>query len=371
MKSLFLLALLLLFLHSGAQNAIDIISKVRMTQSSLKDLSYSLHRVDTFTTGSVWDHRGKCQIKFVPDDKPLGFFFWGKRDDFNQETIYDGKIAYAIDHDTKTYDIRTDPADIPHVFGAPGGQMVFKDLVQLDTSKAIRFALNDSGDHYLLKMFYADNKEYDVTNRYKIVFINKKTFLPDEEIDHLVVLNKVQDQHLKITDLQLNQKPAAFLFENMDFLATHTQRVSKPGNDLQKLIGTDVPSFMLTGFDNEKISSSDLKGKTVLLDFWAVWCGPCVASMPKVQALYEKYKDKGLLVVGMMIEEKDLEPAKLWTQKQKTSFPMLVGNEKLKQDFKVNGIPLYILIDKEGKITFVREGYTDEMEKEIEKLIRA
>lgn len=369
MKTLLFFICLLAMQFSFSQNAMDVIAKVRTTQSALNDLSYTIRRVDTFTTGAVWDHTGKCQVQLNPADKALGFYFWGKRDDMDQETLYDGKVAYAVDHAKKSYDAISNPDNIFHVMGAPGGQMVFEDLIKLDTSRVTGFEVKEEKDHYVLKMVYPDNKEYDVTNRYKIVFIDRKTGLPDEEINHLVVLDKVQDQHIKIKDLQINQKPAGFLFDNKDFLATHTQEVRAPGGGLQKLVGQDIPSFSLTSFTGEKVSSEDLKGKAVLLDFWAVWCGPCMASMPKVEALYQKYKDKGLMVAGVMIEENELQPAKLWIEKHKASFTMLVGNEKLKQDFKVNGIPLYILIDKSGKISFVREGYTDEMEQAIKKLL--
>lgn len=319
MKFIFLPAIFLIQICS-AQTAGDVISKVRAAQLSLKDISYELRRVDTFTNGTVWDHSGSCQIRVEPSDKAIGFYFWGKRNDMEQETIYDGKIAYAIDHAKKSYYFYTGIESIPHIFGAVGGQMVFGDLVRLDTSGAKSFELSENADHYLLRLNYPDNKEYDVTDRYKLVFIDKKTFLPDEEINHFLVLNKVQHQHLQLKNLRINQKPADYLFEKKDFLASYDQEVQKPGRRLQALLGKPLPYFDLTSFNGEKITTEDLKGKAVLLDFWAVWCGPCMASMPKVEGLYKKYKDKGLMVLGMMIEETDAEPARLWAKKASDQF---------------------------------------------------
>ena len=87
-----------------------------------------------------------------------------------------------------------------------------------------------------------------------------------------------------------------------------------------------------------------------------------------VRALYCLYA-KGLVVYGVMTEEKDLAPARMLVEKHGFSFPMLVGNEQLKKDYKVNAIPLYILVDRQGKIAFVSEGYSGELEEAIKKVL--
>lgn len=112
------------------------------------------------------------------------------------------------------------------------------------------------------------------------------------------------------------------------------------------------------------------KGKAVLIDFWEVWCGPCMASMPKVQHLYDEYKDKGFQVLGIINDTKQLEPSRLMIKNKKFSFPMLVGNVQLKKDYRLNGaVPLYVLINKSGQISFISQGYSTEMETAIKKAI--
>jgi len=70
-----------------------------------------------------------------------------------------------------------------------------------------------------------------------------------------------------------------------------------------------------------------------------------------------------------MNETDQLASSKLLVEKKNFAFPMLIGNEKIKQDYHLNAVPLYVLIDKQGTISFVHEGYSDELEKAVEKLI--
>lgn len=76
------------------------------------------------------------------------------------------------------------------------------------------------------------------------------------------------------------------------------------------LIGTTAYDFRLIGLDKEEIHLEDLKGKVVLLDFWDTWCAPCIKSMPLVQELSTKYRESGLVVIGILTEGKNEAAAK-------------------------------------------------------------
>ena len=109
------------------------------------------------------------------------------------------------------------------------------------------------------------------------------------------------------------------------------------------------------------IRLSDLKGKVIVLDFWASWCSPCKKYMPETQALYDKYKDRGLLVFGINIEGNDSRALEVIKDLNLT-FDMLKGQPGTDgsynwsspqiKDFKIGGIPSVFLIDKKGIIRY-------------------
>ncbi|MEO8884549.1 MAG: TlpA disulfide reductase family protein [Mucilaginibacter sp.] len=351
----------------------EIIARVYAAQHMLKTASYSLKRTDTLVTGDTRIMTGSVKIKTDVADALYGFQFWCKLDDVNVETIYNGHLIYEANNNTKTYTINTNPVDLSHVFySTAGGHVILTDLVKLDTSKAIGFMLSQNTQQYYLTIKYADYKQEDVSKRYKIVTIDKKTMLPIAVRSHQEPLGRVQDLYYQITNIQVNEPQFNYDFTSPTFLTEYNQQIitnNVAQNPAYGLKGIAAPYFELISFNNKKVSTNDFKGKVVLLDFWEVWCGPCMEAMPKVENLYEKYKGKGLLIYGITSDAKQLAPSKLLIQKRNIALPMLVGSEQLKKDYKVNGFPLYILINKSGKISFVSEGYSEDVEAAIKSAI--
>ncbi len=127
------------------------------------------------------------------------------------------------------------------------------------------------------------------------------------------------------------------------------------GNKIQKelAVGKTFPDFDEKDMDGKPLSVANFKGKIVLVDFWATWCGPCVAELPNVIATYGKYHDKGFEVIGISLDqEKDkltgfIKEKKVpWAQ----YFDGKGWQSKLGQKYGINSIPATYLIDKEGKI---------------------
>ena len=369
MRTLLTLLFATTLISGHAQTAEELIRSVMDAQKKLKTVSYSTRRTDTFTTGDIRERTGKVKTIRDESDKEFGFQFWAKRDDLNNEVLYDGRMTYDLDTEKKTYRTITHREDFYHVLGSPGGQMVFKDLLRLDTSKAKSFEVKETADKYFLLMRYADNTEYNITNRWKLLTIDKKTMLPVEMTDHLEALEKPQTTHYIINDIKINEANINFDPADKNFLQAYQQEVPKPNKILQSLVGKPFSTFSLTAFNGSTVSTDAFKGKVVLLDFWEVWCGPCIASMPKVQKLWDQYKDKNFLAYGIINETGQLESSKKLVEKKNFAFPMLIGNEKIKQDYHLNAVPLYVLIDKQGTISFVHEGYSDELEKAVERLV--
>lgn len=367
---LILLGLVNLFcFKSFSQTAQDIIKSVFTAQKNLKSVSYTLVRTDTLVTGDNRSMSGKVSMLVDHTDTIFGCKFRAQKSGDTKECIYDGYMGYELDQNTQTYTLITKLSRYFLLNG--GGQIVLSDLVKLDTSNSIGFKLSQDVGYYYLTMIYNDIKEYNVIKRYKTVTINKKNMLPMATRQHQETLGKVQDLYYQIKEIDINDPSFKEGFASVDFLNGYTQRITTRGiRPAISLTDKEAPAFALTSFDDARINLSQLRGKVILLDFWEVWCGPCMLAMPKVEKLYETYKDKSLQVYGIVNDTKQLEPSRRWAKSSHMGFPVLIGNEQLKKDYKLAGVPLYVLIDKNGRVSFVSEGYSDELETAIKAAIR-
>ncbi|MFZ4573537.1 MAG: TlpA family protein disulfide reductase [Phycisphaerales bacterium] len=150
----------------------------------------------------------------------------------------------------------------------------------------------------------------------------------------------------------------------------NTGREESPERDSGLLaVGSEAPDWALKDGDGNEVKLSGLRGKVVVMDFWATWCPPCVAAMPHVQALHEKYADKGVKVYGANTFERS--DAKKYMTDKKYTYGLLLKADKVATQYKVTGIPTFYVIDKTGKIVFAAVGMPDEsrLEKVIEDAI--
>lgn len=116
-------------------------------------------------------------------------------------------------------------------------------------------------------------------------------------------------------------------------------------------IGSFAPDFSLSDLQGQSVSLQSLRGKAVLLNFWASWCGPCQHEMPSLETLYQKYKDRGFVVLGVSLDEDGWAPVKEFLQRVPVSFPIVNdASQSLSENYQTYRVPETFLIDTQGRI---------------------
>lgn len=111
-----------------------------------------------------------------------------------------------------------------------------------------------------------------------------------------------------------------------------------------------APGFTLKSFGDQEVTLASLKGKVVLLDFWATWCAPCREAIPHLIRLYKDNEDKGLMVIGMNVDKGEGEVVSRFVKSMEIPYPILFASEEVARSYGVTALPTTILIDREGKI---------------------
>lgn len=181
-----------------------------------------------------------------------------------------------------------------------------------------------------------------------------------------------------LTGVKLNEAPAAdaFAFKpDADAKKVDSLMPDMGGGDHEEapspLLGKPAPEITGKLTDGTAFKLSDLKGKVVVLDFWAMWCPPCRAALPHIQKLHEEFKDKGVVFVGMNNDgPDDGEKLKKFLEKEGVTFAQFPPNDKVNEAFKIEGFPTMIIIGKDGTVQDVAVGFGGpaEVAKKKEKL---
>ena len=113
--------------------------------------------------------------------------------------------------------------------------------------------------------------------------------------------------------------------------------------------GQPAPSFRLTGADGTVVSLESLRGKVVLLDFWATFCPPCLAALPDLQAMHAKYASQGFVVVGLTVEDRPTLVRKA-TAAAGVRYPVVEATPAVWNAYKVTALPALVLVGRDGRI---------------------
>ena len=134
-----------------------------------------------------------------------------------------------------------------------------------------------------------------------------------------------------------------------------------------------APDFTLVDLDGQKLQLSRYRGKVILLDFWATWCDPCREEIPRFIALQNKYRDQGLQIIGVSMDD-ETDPVRDFYRRFRMNYPVVMGDAKTGELYGgVLGLPIAFLIGRDGRIYAKHIGVTNmsKLENEIAKLLQA
>jgi peroxiredoxin len=117
-----------------------------------------------------------------------------------------------------------------------------------------------------------------------------------------------------------------------------------------ELIGKKAPEIRLKDLDHKEVALTSMKGKVVLINFWATWCPPCKAEMPSLNSLYNEYKDRGLVVLAVSMDRKEKEVSD-YIKRNAFSFRVLLDTKMTATtDYRVFSLPTSFIVDKNGVV---------------------
>ncbi len=144
---------------------------------------------------------------------------------------------------------------------------------------------------------------------------------------------------------------------------------------LNDSVGRPMPEFKLKDADGQTVRPADYKGKVVLLDFWATWCGPCKIEIPWFMDFERQFKDQGFAVVGVSMDEDGWTAIKPYVKNMKMNYRVLLGDDDVSTAYGgLDSLPTTLLIDRQGKIASVHVGVSlgkEEFKNAIVQLLNA
>lgn len=381
----------------------EFIAKFRDAIKEVKDLSCTVEhtsKMDDKTEAA----RGECLLTVIRPPGANGAGMVGKfRVSAKSETgettwAFDGKKATRLQHDKKTFaavDSESGQAFPPmeasmvmptwvlrDVLSDPrakitGGKMLPEAKVGNDHCKVVQYTVE-------LPMM-GDPDSTEDPGKLTLVqtrHVGEKDLLP-RKIESVMTITGPQASSPRTfsgvySNLKVNTNPeaSAFLLKEEPGFTTveaEPQELGVPSTTPPKLkfaAGDSAPDFALKTPEGKEVTLASLKGKVVLLDFWAVWCHPCKEAMPKIQELHEKYKGKDVAIIGVNSWERGApDIAQKYMEKNKYTYGLLLKGEALAQVYGITGIPTLILIGPDGKVIHTGVGFQDGEEEHLASLI--
>jgi peroxiredoxin len=150
-----------------------------------------------------------------------------------------------------------------------------------------------------------------------------------------------------------------------------------PGVDIEKSeVGFKAPAFTVRNLKGNRVQLADHKGKVVILNLWATWCGPCRVEMPGMENLYRQYRSQGLEILAVSLDKGSSDKVQTFADEYRLSFPVLLDSDgQVERQYHALTIPTTFVIDKKGMVVAEVDGAknweSEETFKALEYLLKA
>ena len=349
-------------IHNESDRLKDLFKAYIKKQTQIKVIRYDVRRVDTLISGSIRSNTGIVTLQPDKNDLAVGLAFYGKRDDSSTEDFYIDNTLFEVELDHKFYYKK--PNYGKFVEGTPVGQMVLADLLKIDTTR-IKFSLINIDDNTFV---FKTVTNLGTSVKTRNISIDKRTLIPNQITITIIKpqQNLKQSITFDLTNVLINDEVTDNKLSNLYFKTGYGRMEDATARSTDGLIGKKVPAIVLHRFKNESINIRSLESKIILLDFWELWCKPCIESLPAIEEIANAYKSYGLTTFGVV---SDFEKAKVYVNEKNITIDQVKGNTELTSILKVNSYPRYVLIDRKGLIKSIYYGYSDNIELDINSLL--
>ena len=397
-KKLILIAAIFAFAAgANAQNADEAKNVIRLCREkchSIKGGHYEVEEQTKYMTEKdTMTLLLSCDYKKVPEDTVFGKLFatitkW--TDDMSGIEIYTGKeyILYFNNeatvmscnkwtdqiisrrHNVRFYDVLTEPNASP----MPSDKTLDDTLTTYSLTET---TLDDKPCYkadYVRTKFDPDVFGMQRLRLYVQIWIDKQTYMP-LQLTSVIDIKEGEDtlcqyEQYKLLSFDSTINESRFTLDAIPAGATMMDYVPYvPPTPLEE--NTQAPEWTLPTLKGDSISLADLRGKVVLVDFFYKGCAPCGAAMPVLQRLHEKYKDQGVVVIGIdPIDDPVKDNMADFLAKRGIDYTVVFSSRNLPQEYHVIGYPTLFFINEKGKIEKIHEGFSQTMEQELEEQIQ-
>lgn len=191
---------------------------------------------------------------------------------------------------------------------------------------------------------------------------------PEEAMEYFAQAYAQSQHYLKESGNNF-ERLYSVVFKNPKGIETYLSKLEKKyqsesevgvGIERGTEINKPAPEFELVRLNGAKLSLSSLKGKLIIMNFWATYCGPCIKELPHLQELYDKIKDEGNTIIITINCDKNPAFAEPFVRKNNYTFPVLYADSDLRENYGVRGIPTTFIIDATGEIKLRMVGFNPE-----------